>query len=110
VHRQNTGYWHSRGDGVDIFTPEEWAAALDLLGGGTAQAFANAVTELLHGNDHALALRIADAGLLRHPADAELTELRGQILDGLIERHQMLNPFKFAYYAGLAELHLTSVE
>jgi glyoxylase-like metal-dependent hydrolase (beta-lactamase superfamily II) len=110
VHRQNTGYWHSRGDGVDIFTPEEWAAALDLLGGGTAQAFANAVTALLHGRDHALALRLADAGLLRHPADTELTELRGQVLDGLIERHQMLNPFKFAYYAGLADLRLTAVE
>ncbi len=110
VHRQNTGYWHSRGDGVDIFTPQEWAAALDLLGGGTAQAFANAVTELLHGNDHALALRLADAGLLRHPADTELTKLRSHTLSGLIERHQMLNPFKFAYYAGLAELHLTPVE
>lgn len=110
VHRQNTGYWHARGDGVDIFTPQEWAAALDLLGGGTAQAFAKAATELLHGNDHALALRLADAGLLRHPADGELTGLRGQILDRLIERHQMLNPFKFAYYAGLAELHLTPVE
>ncbi len=110
VHRQNTGYWHFRGDGVDIFTPQEWAAALDLLGGGTAGAFAKAVTELLRGNDHALALRLADAGLLRHPADAELIELRGQVLDGLIERHQMLNPFKFAYYAGLAELHLAPVE
>jgi glyoxylase-like metal-dependent hydrolase (beta-lactamase superfamily II) len=110
IHRQNTGYWHNRGDGVDIFAPEEWAAALDLLGGGAAQAFVNAVTALLRGSDHALALRLAEAGLLRHPADVELTALRSQLLDGLLERYQMLNPFKFAYYAGLADLHLPPVE
>ncbi|TQJ19746.1 metallo-beta-lactamase superfamily protein [Kribbella jejuensis] len=110
VHRQNTGYWHARGDGVDVFTPEEWAAALDLLGGGTDEAFVNAVTELVRGNDLALALRLADAGLLRHPAAGELKKLRARILEGLLERHQMLNPFKFAYYAGLADLHLTAVE
>jgi alkyl sulfatase BDS1-like metallo-beta-lactamase superfamily hydrolase len=110
VHRQHTGYWHSGGDGVEAFTSDEWATALDLLGGGAADAFVTAGNQLLHGTDHALALQIVDAGLLRHPGNAELGELRAEILNGLLERHQMLNPFKFAYYAGLAGLELTAVE
>lgn len=109
VYRQRTGYWHSGGEGVEHFTPAELAAAADLLGGGTAGAFHTAGAELTRRGEHALALRILDLGLLSHPGRPELLDLRQSVLHRLVERHQLLNPFKFAYYAGLADLELVSV-
>jgi glyoxylase-like metal-dependent hydrolase (beta-lactamase superfamily II) len=106
VHRQRTGYWHPGGEGVEHFTPAELAAAADLLGGGTAAAFLAAATELTRRGEHALALRILDLGLLRYPGAAELSGLRQSVLQRLVERHQLVNPFKFVYYAGLADLEL----
>lgn len=106
VHRQRTGYWHPEGDGVEHFTSAELAAAADLLGGGTAAAFHTAGRELTRRGEHALALRILDLGLLGHPGSADLADLRHSVLQRLLHRHQVLNPFKFAYYAGLADLEL----
>jgi glyoxylase-like metal-dependent hydrolase (beta-lactamase superfamily II) len=106
VHRQRTGYWHPAGEGVEHFTAAELAAAADLLGGGTAAAFHAAGAELTRRGEHALALRILDLGLLSHPGTPELDGLRQSVLQRLLERHQLLNPFKFAYYAGLADLEL----
>jgi glyoxylase-like metal-dependent hydrolase (beta-lactamase superfamily II) len=106
VHRQQTGYWHFRGDGVEQFTPAELAAAADLLGGGTPAAFHTAGAELARRGEHPLALRICDLGLLSHPGTPELADLRQAVLLRMIERNQLLNPFKFAYYAGLADLEL----
>jgi glyoxylase-like metal-dependent hydrolase (beta-lactamase superfamily II) len=106
VHRQRTGYWHPGGGGVEHFAPAELAAAADLLGGGTADAFHAAAAELTRRGEHALALRVLDLGRLRYPGAAELGGLRQRVLHRLIERHQLVNPFKFVYYAGLADLEL----
>jgi hypothetical protein len=62
--------------------------------------------ELARRGGHALALRTLDHGLLRHPGSPELNHLRRSVLERMIEQNQMLNPFKFAYYAGLADLEL----
>ena len=106
VHRQRTGYWHPRGEGVELFTPAELAVASDLLGGGTADPFATAGAELLRRGEYALALRVLDLGLLSHPGTLELVELRQHVLLKLVEVNQLINPFKFIYYAGLADLDL----
>jgi glyoxylase-like metal-dependent hydrolase (beta-lactamase superfamily II) len=106
VHHQLTGYWHTSGEGVEHFMPAELAAAADLLGGGTEAAFRAAGAELTRRGEHALALRILDLGLLSHPGTPGLLDLRQGVLQRLIERNQLLNPFKFAYYAGLADLEL----
>jgi len=106
VHRQRTGYWHPGGEGVEHFTPAGLAAAADLLGGGTAAAFHAAAAELTRRGEHALALQLLDLGLLSHPGTPGLIDLRQSVLLRLAERHQLLNPFKFAYYAGLADLEL----
>jgi hypothetical protein len=90
VYHQRAGYWHPAGEGVEHFAPAELAAAADLLGGGTAAAFGAAATALTQRGEHALAL----------------ADLRHAVLLRLIERNQLLNPFKFAYYAGLADLTL----
>ncbi|WP_405876096.1 MULTISPECIES: MBL fold metallo-hydrolase [unclassified Streptomyces] len=104
VYDQGTGYWKADGEGVEPLAPEQWAAALDLLGGGKAEAFVAAGEELLTRDDPAAALRIVDCGLLSHPDDAALGELRRRLLLVLVERNQFFDPFKFAYYAGLAGL------
>jgi glyoxylase-like metal-dependent hydrolase (beta-lactamase superfamily II) len=106
VYGQRTGYWHPAGEGIEHFAPAELAAAADLLGGGTAAAFRGAGAELTRRGSHALALRVLDLGLLSHPGHPELLELRQGVLRRLVERHQLLDPFKFVYYAGLAELEL----
>jgi len=106
VHRQRTGYWHPRGEGIEQFTPAELAVAADLLGGGMTAAFGAAGAELLRRGEYALALRILDLGLMRHPGTPELVELRSAVLLKLVEVNQLINPFKFIYYAGLADLEL----
>lgn len=106
AHHQRTGYWKSGGEGIEHVAAAEWAAALDLLGGGRHDAFTSAAGQILdHGNE-ALALKIADYGLLNYPDSGQLAALRLTILYRLAERHQQLNPFKFVYYAGLAGLEL----
>ena len=106
VHRQRTGYWHPAGEDIEHFTPAELAAAADLLGGGTTAAFRTAGAGLTRRGEHALALRILDLGLLSHPGTPELLDLRQGVLHRLVERYQFLDPFKFAYYAGLTHLEL----
>jgi len=102
VHHQRSGYWKPDGEGIEVFTAAEWAAALDLLGGSGAQAFARASEDLLDRGDQALALRLVDYGLLRHPDDQALQDLRRRVLFRLLERYQQLSPFKFALYAATA--------
>jgi glyoxylase-like metal-dependent hydrolase (beta-lactamase superfamily II) len=108
VYRQRTGYWHPAGAGIEHFAPAELAAAADLLGGGTPAAFSAAGAELTRRGAHALALRVLDLGLISHPGRPELLGLRQDVLRRLVERHQLLDPFKFIYYAGLAGLDLAS--
>ncbi|HTU03947.1 MAG TPA: hypothetical protein VMG13_00200, partial [Trebonia sp.] len=74
----------------------------------TATAFAVAAGELTRRGEPALALRVLDLGLLSHPDAADLAGLRRGVLYGLAEREQLINPFKFAYYAGLLDLDLPS--
>ncbi|WP_030452338.1 MBL fold metallo-hydrolase [Herbidospora cretacea] len=105
VERQATGYWRADGAGVEHFSAAEWAAALDLLGGG-AEAFTRTGEELFARGEPALALTIVENGLLRHPLEPALASLRERLLLALVERNQFLDPFKFAYYAGLAGLTL----
>ncbi len=102
VHHQRSGYWKPDGEGIEVFTAAEWAAALDLLGGQAAQAFVSAGEDLLGRGDPALALRLVESGLLRHPDDETLRGLRRRALYRLLERHQQLSPFKFAIYAAKA--------
>lgn len=104
VHDQRTGYWKADGDGVDPVGRVQWAAALDLLAGGRAEASVTAGEELLARGEPDVALRIVDGALLSHPDDTSLAELRRRILHTLVERHQLFSPFRFAYYAGLAGL------
>lgn len=51
VHDQGTGYRRTDGEGVDPLAPAQWAAALDLLGGGQAEAFCS-VAQCLGGRLH----------------------------------------------------------
>ena len=109
VYHQRTGYWKPDGEGMEEFSPTEWAAALDLLGGGTPDAFVTAGTMLLEQHDSALALRLIDAGLVRYGASQELTALRHQALDQLRVRYQQLNPFKFIVYSEWAGAELPPI-
>jgi glyoxylase-like metal-dependent hydrolase (beta-lactamase superfamily II) len=105
IYHQRTGYWKSGGEGIENIAPADWAAALNLLGGSQG-AFAAAAGQILQSGNEALALKIADYGLMNYPASGPLMALRREILYRLVERHQQLNPFKFVYYAGLAGLEL----
>ncbi|GAA3447064.1 hypothetical protein [Planomonospora venezuelensis] len=105
-HRQRTGYWHRRGEGIEHFAPAELAAALDLLGGGNAAAFSTAGLELARRGEQALALHLVDLGLLSHAGAPGLVSLRRRLLDSLVAQNQTLNPFKFMHYAALADLEL----
>jgi glyoxylase-like metal-dependent hydrolase (beta-lactamase superfamily II) len=110
VYHQRTGYWKPDGEGMEVFAPKEWAAALDLLGGGNEEAFVRSAKVLLERSDDALALKLTDLGLLTYPTSQPLTSLRRQALDRLRERYQQLNPFKFIIYSEWAGAELPPVE
>ena len=73
VYHQRTGYWKPDGEGMEVFAPEEWAAALDLLGGGKEEAFVHSAQALLDRRDAALALKLTDLGLLNYPTSQTST-------------------------------------
>ena len=106
LYHQRTGYWQPDGQGLDPRSQEERAAALDLLAGGKADAFAHAAANLADQGDLALALDIVTPGLLRHPDSSELAELRQAVLVRLMEQRQMWDPFGFLVYAELAGAEL----
>jgi hypothetical protein len=58
----------------------------------------------------ALALKLADLGLVSYPGSETLAALRRQALDGLRARHQQLDPFKFIIYSERAGAALVPVE
>jgi hypothetical protein len=109
LYHQHTGYWQPDGQGLDPRSPEETAAALDLLAGEKADAFAYAAATLADQGDLALALEIITPGLLRHPDSRELAELRQAVVIRLMEQRQLLDPFGFLVYAELADAELSPV-
>jgi glyoxylase-like metal-dependent hydrolase (beta-lactamase superfamily II) len=110
VYQQSTGYWKPDGEGLEVLAPAEWAAALDLLGGGRPDAFARAGRVLIERGDDALALKLTQLALLRHPGDDELAQVRRRALENLRARHQALNPFKFIIYSEWAGAEVLPVE
>jgi len=109
LYHQRTGYWQPDGQGLDPRNQEETAAALDLLAGEKADAFAAAAATLAGQGDLALALGIITPGLLRHPGSSELAELRQTVVVRLMEQRQLLDLFGFVFYAELAGAELPPV-
>jgi hypothetical protein len=95
VYAEHAGYWQSNGDGMDVFTRAEWASALDSMGGGSEAAFVRTVQQIAGRSDAALALHIAEMGLLRYPSSTALKEGRTVALRTLREIHSQMNPFRF---------------
>ena len=109
LYHQRTGYWQPDGQGLDARSPEERAAALDLLAGEKPDAFAYAAATLADQGDLTLALEVLAPGLLRHPDSRELAELRQAVLVRLMEQRQFWDPFGFQVYAELAGAELSPV-
>jgi glyoxylase-like metal-dependent hydrolase (beta-lactamase superfamily II) len=109
LYHQHSGYWQRDGQGLEPIGPTERAAALDLLAGGRPEQFATAARTLLSQHDAGLALEIASAGLVSHPAHTDLAQLRTEALYRLMERHQLQDPFRFLIYGELAGVELGPV-
>jgi len=101
LYHQRTGYWKVDGEGMEVFSRKEEAAVLDLVADGDAERMARAGTSLNERGDFAMALRIADLGLVPHPATPSLVAVRMRALEGLRAKYQ-LSPFKFIVYSELA--------
>jgi glyoxylase-like metal-dependent hydrolase (beta-lactamase superfamily II) len=110
IYHQRTGYWKVDGEGMEVLAPKEWAAALNLLAGERERAFVRSAQTLLRQGDLALALKLADLGLVNYPKSEALAALRGQALDRLRASNQGLNPFKFIIYSEWAGAGLAPVE
>lgn len=103
LHRARTGYWQSGGEGLTLATEDEWALAMDLLAGQDETRWVAAVTSLVSRGDLPLAWRFARRGLVAHPDSVALEALRLRALDGLREKYQQFNPFKFIVFSELAD-------
>jgi glyoxylase-like metal-dependent hydrolase (beta-lactamase superfamily II) len=99
VYSKHAGYWRSNGEGIDHFTQTEWAQALDALGGHAERAFVRAVADLEARGDAAIALQVADLGLVRYPSSRALQQSRARALTTLREIHAQMNPFRFIVYS-----------
>jgi len=108
-YTQRTGYWKSDGEGMAVFSPAEWGAAVDLVAGGDETRVTGAVRSLLARGDLELALHLADAALARHAGSAPLATARAETLERLRAQHQ-LNPFKLIVYTERAGRELPPVE
>jgi glyoxylase-like metal-dependent hydrolase (beta-lactamase superfamily II) len=106
AHRQHTGYWQADGEGVEHISPEEWALSLDLLADGDPVRHAEVVRTLVDRDHLPVALRLVDHALSRHPGDAELSLLRQETLERLVQRNINIGAFRFVIYSGLAGIEL----
>jgi glyoxylase-like metal-dependent hydrolase (beta-lactamase superfamily II) len=110
VYHQRSGYWQPDGEGIEVFAPDDWAAALTLLAGGRPESFVESARTLLDRHDDALALRLVDLGLHSFADSQALIGLRYQALQRLRGLHQQLNPFKFIVYSEWAQAELAPVD
>jgi glyoxylase-like metal-dependent hydrolase (beta-lactamase superfamily II) len=101
LYQQHTGYWKSDGEGMEVYSRAEQAAALDLVAGGRDDAFARAAGSLNGRGDYGMGLRVAELGLAAHPSSAALAREKQRALAGLGARYQF-NPFKFLIYSEMA--------
>jgi glyoxylase-like metal-dependent hydrolase (beta-lactamase superfamily II) len=99
LYAKHAGYWQSNGDGIDVFTHAEWAAALDVLSGESDAAFVRTATQLERRGDAALALQIAELGLVRYPSNSALHAIRERALTTLRDIYSQDNPFRFIVYS-----------
>jgi hypothetical protein len=98
---QRTGYWKTDGEGIEVYSRPEWAAAVNLVGRGREEAFVEAATSLADRGDLGMSLEMARLGLALHPEDAALAQARQRALEGLRVQEQF-NPFKFIVYSEMA--------
>ena len=106
LYHQLTGYWKTDGEGMEVFSRKEEAAALDLVAEGDPERLARAGASLNERGDFAMALRIAELGLAAHPTTSSLVAVRTRALEGLRAKYQ-LSPFKFIIYSEQARADLT---
>ncbi len=99
LYAEHAGYWQANGEGVENFTRAEWALALDELGARSERSFARAADRLEGCGDSALALRVAELGLVRYPNSAALLSSRTRSLTTLREINSQMNPFRFIIYS-----------
>jgi glyoxylase-like metal-dependent hydrolase (beta-lactamase superfamily II) len=105
---QRTGYWKADGEGMAVFSTDEWAGAFDLVGGGGRQSFERAAAALVERGDFTLALRLCELGLRVHRDSSELVATRHRALEGLRAQYQF-NPFRFLIYSELEGVELPSL-
>ena len=99
LYAEHAGYWQANGEGVETFTRAEWALALDELGARSEDSFRRAADRLEQHGDPALALRIAELGLVRYPSSVALLSSRARALTTLRQINSQMNPFRFIVYS-----------
>jgi glyoxylase-like metal-dependent hydrolase (beta-lactamase superfamily II) len=100
LYGQSTGYWKSDGEGMEVLTPTEWGAALELAAG--RDGLVRAAESLNQRGDFAAALQLARLALTQHPGDRQLEVARRTALEGLRARNQF-NPFKLIIYSEMLD-------
>jgi glyoxylase-like metal-dependent hydrolase (beta-lactamase superfamily II) len=103
LYAEHAGYWQSNGEGIETYTHDEWASALDELCGNSEAAFARTADELIARGDAGLALNIATLGLARHPQSVDLLRSRERALTALRQINSAANPFRFIVYSEWAD-------
>jgi glyoxylase-like metal-dependent hydrolase (beta-lactamase superfamily II) len=102
LQRERSGYWQPDGEGVEPRDPKGWAKVVAALAGNSEERVSSVATDLISRGDHALALELSDLGLRSQPNSVTLAATRKRALDGLREKNQVTNPFKFIVYSELA--------
>lgn len=109
TYAEHGGYWRSEGEGMDHFTRQQWAAALEALGVASDDAYARATLDLEARGDAQLALHIAELGLARYPDSAPLRRARQRVLVSLRQMFAQTDPFRFIIYSEFAARELAPV-
>jgi glyoxylase-like metal-dependent hydrolase (beta-lactamase superfamily II) len=96
---QTTGYWGPRLENVDYLTPEELGSIFGRYLGLSPEEISTAVNRMIANGDLELAGRTADWALYGFPGSDVLQKIRRKAYLHLVQKWQVVNPFKFLMYA-----------
>ena len=99
LYDQNVGYWHPDTTGMDSLSPAELGSVLtDYLELSDAE-IETLIQTMIERGDLELAARTVTAAIAQNPENKDLTDVKVRAYSKLIEKYQLINPFKYIIYS-----------
>lgn len=98
-YQQHSGYWEANLQGMDYLSQKNIAHLLGDYLGISKEKFIQSISKLLSEGHYDAALKLSAWGVTQYPDSDKLKTLRVNSLNGLRNKYQNTNPFKFLIYS-----------